>query len=99
LEAQAARRRKWAERDKRREQIAVRVLVALAERDQTIERTERQAGQALVELTGREGLSIREAVEWCGGQVSVGEATRLRRAANHHDATSAHPVPDDDVAR
>ena len=37
---------------------------------------------ALRELTEREGLSLRDAVEWCGDTLSVREATRLRRLAS-----------------
>jgi hypothetical protein len=42
---------------------------------------EARAGEALRTLTGQEGLSLREAVAWCGGdeQLTVREATRLRR--------------------
>ena len=40
---------------------------------------ERRAGQALREMTEDEGSSVREAVEWCGDELSTREATRLRR--------------------
>jgi hypothetical protein len=30
-------------------------------------------------MTDGEGLSVREAVEWCGSSVTVREVTRLRR--------------------
>ena len=81
LEAQAKRRRERAERDKRLETIAVRVLVALAERDQAIAVAEQRAGVALQELTETEGLPMGEAVQWCADQITVREALRLRRAA------------------
>lgn len=81
LEAQVKRRRERAERDKRLEAIAVRVLVALAERDQAVTVAEQRAGAALQELTHDEGLPIREAVQWCADQITVREATRLRRIA------------------
>lgn len=41
--------------------------------------TERRAGDALRQMTEAEGLTLREAVEWCGEQIPVREATRLRR--------------------
>ena len=81
LEAQAKRRRERAERDKRLEAIAVRVLVALAERDQAVMVAEQRAGVALQELTQDEGLPVREAVQWCADQITVREAARLRRVA------------------
>jgi hypothetical protein len=38
-------------------------------------------------MTTVEGVTLREAVEWCGDQISVREATRLRRQAeNDQDA-------------
>ena len=40
---------------------------------------ERRAGQALRTMTDDEGLSVREAVEWCGSGVTLREITRLRR--------------------
>jgi hypothetical protein len=35
--------------------------------------------EALQTMTDDEGLSVREAVEWCGSGVTVQEVTRLRR--------------------
>jgi len=63
------------------EDLAVRVLVAVLERDAAVAEAERQAGEALREMTEDEGLSVREAVEWCGDEISTREATRLRRLA------------------
>lgn len=38
-------------------------------------------------MTTVEGVTLREAVEWCGDQIGVREATRLRRLAeNNQDA-------------
>ena len=81
LEAQSKRRRERAEREKRLEHLAVRVLVAVRERDAAVADADRRAGSALREMTGGEGLSVREAVEWCGGEITTREATRLRRIA------------------
>ena len=94
LEAQAKRRRERAERDKRLEAIAVQVLVALAERDQAVRLSEQHAGAALEELTQDEGLPIREAVHWCADQITVREATRLRRIASRPDGAGP-PDPSD----
>jgi hypothetical protein len=56
--------------------------------------TEKRAGEALRELTEVEGLSLGEAVEWCGETVTVREATRLRRLANA-DGEPSGEVRDD----
>jgi hypothetical protein len=81
LEAQSKRRRERAEREKRLEDLAVRVLVAVRERDAAAADGDRRAGNALREMTEDEGLSVREAVEWCGGEITTREATRLQRLA------------------
>ena len=90
LEAQVKRRHERAERDKRLEAIAMRVLVALAERDQAVTVAEQHAGFALQELTQDEGLPIREAVQWCADQITVREATRLRRLGADVRQVSRH---------
>jgi hypothetical protein len=79
LDAQSKRRRERAAREKRLEDLAVRVLVALRERDAAVADADRRAGKALREMTEDEGLSAREAVEWCGDEITMREATRLRR--------------------
>ncbi len=81
LDAQTRMRQRRAEQERRRSALAVAVVTALAERDAVVRTCEVRAGQALRSLTEREGLSLREAVEWCGGagQLSVREATRLRQ--------------------
>jgi hypothetical protein len=72
----AERRR---EKEKRIEDLAVTVLVAL---DVGAE-CERQAGRALIAMIDEEGLSLQDAVEWCGSAVTVRTATRLRTLAAH----------------
>jgi hypothetical protein len=57
------------------------MLVALRERDEAVADAERRARQALRQMTGEEGMSVREAVEWCGDEITTREATRLRRLA------------------
>ena len=46
--------------------LAEQVMVAIGERDAAVAETEKRAGDALRELTEVEGLSLGEAVEWCG---------------------------------
>jgi hypothetical protein len=81
LDAQSKRRRDRAEREKRLECLAVRVLVAIRERDAAVIEADRRAGKALREMTEDEGLSVREAVEWCGDEITTREVTRLRHLA------------------
>ena len=76
------RRREREERERRVIDLAEQVMVAIGERDAAVAETEKRAGEALRELTEVEGLSLGEAVEWCGETVTVREATRLRRLAN-----------------
>jgi hypothetical protein len=63
---------------------AVRVLTALGERDEAVRNAELRAGGVLLAMTHDEGLSMREAVEWCGGGVTLREVTRLRHLAEQH---------------
>ena len=81
LDAQAARRKERADRERRLEALAVAVLTALGERDGAVKDAERRAGEALRSMSEDEGLSVREAVEWCGTGITVREVTRLRRLA------------------
>jgi hypothetical protein len=57
------------------------VLTALGERDGAVRDAELRAGGALLAMTDDEGLSMHEAVEWCGGGLTLREVTRLRRLA------------------
>ena len=82
LDAQAARRKERADRERRLEALAVVVLTALRERDAAVQDSERRAGEALRMMTDDEGLSVREAVDWCGSGLTVLEVARLRRLAH-----------------
>jgi hypothetical protein len=73
LDAQAVLRKERADRERRLEALEVEVLTALGERDALVRDAERRAGQALRTMTDEEGLSPREAVEWCGSGVTVRE--------------------------
>lgn len=68
---QAKRRRERADRDRQLETLAVDVLTALGERDETITATERRAGDALEAMIDGEGLS-----DYGGGAV-------VRRSEQH----------------
>ena len=84
LDAQAARRKDRADRERRLGALAVAVLTALGERDALVRDAEGRATEALQTMTDDEGLSVREAVEWCGsGALTVREVTRLRQLAHH----------------
>jgi hypothetical protein len=83
------RRKEREERERRVIDLAEQVMVAIGERDASVTETEKRAGDALRELTEREGLSLGEAVEWCGETITVREATRLRRLASEPQADPA----------
>ena len=78
LDAQAVLRKERADRQRRLQGLAIAVLTALAERDALVRDAERRAGQALRTMTDDEGLSVREAVAWCGSGLTVREVTQLR---------------------
>jgi hypothetical protein len=91
-EMAAKRRKARQDRERRVIDLAERVMIAIGERDAAVSETEKRAGEALRELTQREGLSLGEAVEWCGETMTAREATRLRRLASEPpaDADSDH---------
>jgi hypothetical protein len=82
LNAQAVLRKQRADRERRLEALAVEVLTAVGERAGAIQDAELRAGGALLAMTREEGLSVREAVEWCGSVVTLREVTRLCRLAD-----------------
>jgi hypothetical protein len=77
LDAQAEHRRERLERDRRIDALAVEVLVANGERDAA----ERHAGELRQTMIDREQLSLRQAVAWLGGTITVRGATRLLELA------------------
>ena len=91
------RRKEREERERRVIDLAEQVMVAIGQRDAAVAETEKRAGEALRKLTEVEGLSLGEAVEWCGETVTVREATRLRRLANA-DGEPSGDVRDDGAA-
>ena len=72
IAAQARRRAKTAERDKRIDASAISLMVALRERDAI----ERRAGSAVREMLA-EGLTVADVVTCTDGETTVKEATRL----------------------
>jgi hypothetical protein len=84
LDIQAVLRKERADREHRLEALAVVLLTALAERDAHVRDTEHRAGQALRTMTEDEGLSVREAVNWCGSGITVREISRLLRLGGEH---------------
>ena len=84
MSQQSVRQAARPDRERRLERLAVAVLTALGERDALILDAERRAGQALRTMTDDEGLSLREAVDWCGNAVTVREITRLLRLDDGH---------------
>jgi hypothetical protein len=85
LDTQAVLRKERADRERRLESLAVEVLTALGERDALVRNIERRAGQALRTMTDDEGLSLREAVDWCGSRITLREITRLLRLDGRYE--------------
>ena len=99
LDARVRMRAQLSEQERRRSALAVTVVQALAERDAAVVVCERRAGDALVALTGVEGLGVAEVAAWCG-DLSFREVTRLRRTALAGDlAGSAAPAVDAAASR
>ena len=96
LDARARMRARQAERDRRCGALAVAVVTALAERDAMVRRYEQRAGAALLALTEEEGLTLGEAIGWCGGtlQLTLREATRLRHLAAAASGAGDAPAND-----
>lgn len=91
------RRREQLEREGRLVDLAVQVMTAIGERDAAVADAEQRAARALREMTDAEGLPLSEAVEWCDEQISVREATRLRRLLDA-DGGAESGVADPEVA-
>ena len=70
--AQARRRAKSAERDKRLDAAALTLIVTLAERDAL----ERRASAAIRAML-TDGLTLTDVVTWTDGETTLKEATRL----------------------
>ena len=99
LDAQDRLRRQRAEREARLAALAVRVAVAVGERDAVVAAREVEAGRALREMTHAEGMALREAVAWCGVEMSLVEARRLLRSAEDGSGPDGAGVGDTAVTR
>jgi hypothetical protein len=77
IAAQARRRAKTAERDKRIDATAINLMVALRER----EALELRAGAEIRAMVG-EGLTLADVVTWIDGETTVKEASRLADLAD-----------------
>ena len=64
------------------------MLTALGERDGAVRDAQLRAGGALLGMTDDEGLSMREAVEWCGSDVTLREVTRAAPPGDQHRGSS-----------
>ena len=62
-------------------------MVAIGERDQQVARYDERAGVALATMIHREGLTLSEAVAWCGPDLPTREAARLRRLGETEDGS------------
>jgi len=78
-DALAEQRRQRLDLERRRDALASRVMVALAERDALALDAEQRAGRAFNELVAT-GLSVGEATSWCAG-LGTKEAHRLSKLA------------------
>jgi hypothetical protein len=79
LETQSRRRRELAERDRRLAKLAVQVLAELGEARAFSAEADGRAARALEAMTKVEGLTLREAAEWLGVDVSARDLARLAR--------------------
>ena len=78
LQQRTEMRSQRVQRDRRLDDAALALLLALAERDAAVEDSERRASEALRTMSD-EGLSLRDAVAWAGNKITFREAARLRR--------------------
>jgi hypothetical protein len=91
-EARASVRAERAERERRLARAGEKVAVELARRDAAVVEHERDAGKALRSMVQTEGLSVREALRWCGVEgLSSREALRMMRRLDS--------CPDDEPGR
>ncbi len=81
LESQAKLRARRVAKEKRLSRLGARVSVAVRERDAAVVKFEGRAAAALMKMVDEEGVTWREAADWCGDSVSPGDVIRLRRLA------------------
>jgi hypothetical protein len=90
-------REEQVQRERRLARLGERV--AVAERDAVVADCEQRTGRALRSMVKDEGLSTREALAWCGVELTAREVHRLIREADAGVESSqggngkAHPAP------
>lgn len=89
MAAQTKRKKEAEARDRRRRDLAVKVMIGLKERDAC----ELDAARALRRLVEDEKLTMKEAIQWCGGELTVSQGSRLKALAT--DAASVSASGDD----
>ena len=89
VDAHIERRRQRREREERIAALAIEVNVALASGRAAMDKAELAAGQALTKMLDM-GVSVAEVVEWCAGDLTPKEVSRLRRLGAV-DATPEQP--------
>lgn len=82
------RRRQLLRRARLTEMLVIRALNALAQRGRG-RRADVVAGKALSDLIGVEGVSLKEAVRLCRGELDAAEFKRLRALACPQSALSS----------
>jgi hypothetical protein len=97
LDAQSVLRKERADGERRLEGLAVAVLTTLGDATGAVRDTERRAGMRCRQGPAEEGLSLRQAVEWCGsgrsygaGGVSATPTRTTRQAAAPMSALHMH---------
>lgn len=95
LDVAARHRRERAAREKRLQDLAASALAAVMERDEFVTAADQRIGAALRQMTEVEGLTLREAIEWCGDAVTEREAIRLRQLATEATDEQAEPAGPD----
>lgn len=85
LEAQAKMKEERKKKERRLSGLGVDLMTVVEERDATVMRCDAKAGATLRKMTDDEGLSLREALAWCGPDLSRAEAIRLRKIGADDD--------------
>ena len=89
MAAQTKRKKEAEAQDRRRRDLAVKVMIGLKERDAC----ELDAARALRRLVEDEKLTMKEAIQWCGGELTVSQGSRLKALAA--DAAGVGATDDD----
>lgn len=102
--ARAAQRQMLSEqkeRERRLGALGVQVADALAEREASVRAAELRASEALRGLVEDEGMPLREALAWCGVNLSMREAHRLRRLVQEEETgagdASVERIPEEEA--